>query len=41
MDEAVEDGDLRVIPQLGGFYGGWITPNLGGKIKRAPVKQSW
>jgi len=29
-------GDLRVIPQPGNFYGGWVTPNLDGQIKGAP-----
>ena len=35
MDEAWV-GDLRVLPQPGGFYGGWITPNLDGTIKGSP-----
>jgi uncharacterized protein (DUF427 family) len=34
-------GDLRVIPQPGDFYGGWVTPNLGGQIKGAPGTQNW
>ncbi len=35
MDEAWV-GDLRVLPQPGGFYGGWITSNLDGTIKGSP-----
>ncbi len=34
-------GDLRVIPQPGNFYGGWVTPNLDGRIKGAPGTQHW
>jgi uncharacterized protein (DUF427 family) len=40
MDEAWV-GDLRVIPQPGDFYGGWVTPNLEGKIKGASGTQHW
>jgi uncharacterized protein (DUF427 family) len=40
MDEAWV-GDLRVIPQPGDFYGGWITPNLEGRIKGAPGTRHW
>lgn len=40
MDE-VWVGDLRVIPQPGNFYGGWVTPNLEGRIKGAPGTQHW
>ncbi len=40
MDEAWV-GDLRVIPQPGNFYGGWVTPNLDGQIKGAPGTQHW
>ncbi|WP_392337580.1 DUF427 domain-containing protein [Loktanella salsilacus] len=40
MDE-VWVGDLRVIPQQGDFYGGWITPNLDGQIKGAPGTRHW
>ena len=40
MDEAWV-GDLRVIPQPGDFYGGWVTPNLDGQIKGAPGTQHW
>ena len=40
MDEAWV-GDLRVLPQPGDFYGGWITPNLDGQIKGAPGTRHW
>lgn len=40
MDE-VWVGDLRVIPQPGDFYGGWVTPNLDGQIKGAPGTGHW
>jgi uncharacterized protein (DUF427 family) len=34
-------GDTRVIPQPGDFYGGWVTPNLDGRIKGAPGTRHW
>jgi uncharacterized protein (DUF427 family) len=34
------DGAL-VVPQPGGFYGGWITPELVGPFKGAPGSESW
>jgi len=34
-------GDLRVIPQPGDFYGGWVTSNLDGQIKGAPGTRHW
>jgi uncharacterized protein (DUF427 family) len=40
MDEAWV-GDARVIPQPSNFYGGWVTPNLEGRIKGAPGTQHW
>ncbi len=40
MDEAWV-GDLRVVPQPGDFYGGWVTPNLDGQIKGAPGTRHW
>lgn len=40
MDEAWV-GDQRAVPQPGDFYGGWVTPNLDGKIKGAPGTQHW
>lgn len=39
--EDVRVGDMRVIPQPGNFYGGWVTPNLDGRIKGAPGTQHW
>ena len=40
MDEAYV-GDVKVLAQPGGFYGGWITPNLDGRIKGAPGTRHW
>jgi uncharacterized protein (DUF427 family) len=40
MDEAWV-GNMRVIPQPGNFYGGWVTPNLTGQIKGASGTQHW
>jgi uncharacterized protein (DUF427 family) len=40
MDE-VWVGDLRVVPQPGDFYGGWVTPNLDGQIKGSPGTRHW
>jgi len=40
MDEAWV-GEVRVTPQPGDFYGGWVTPNLEGRIKGAPGTQHW
>lgn len=40
LDEAWV-GDLRVIPQPGDFYGGWVTSNLDGRIKGAPGTLHW
>jgi uncharacterized protein (DUF427 family) len=34
-------GGLTVQPQPGGFYGGWITPELVGPFKGAPGSQGW
>ena len=34
-------GDLVVTPQPGDFYGGWVTPNLTGRIKGAPGTLGW
>lgn len=31
----------RVTPQPGGFYGGWITPELVGPFKGDPGTQGW
>jgi uncharacterized protein (DUF427 family) len=40
MDEAWV-GNNRVVPQPGDFYGGWVTPNLEGRIKGAPGTRHW
>ncbi len=34
-------GDQQVSPQPGGFYGGWVTPNLTGIIKGSPGTDGW
>ncbi len=34
-------GGAKVIAQPGGFYGGWITPELTGPFKGAPGSCSW
>ena len=34
-------GGAAVAPQPGGFYGGWITPELVGPFKGAPGTQHW
>lgn len=34
-------GDDRVTAQPGGFYGGWITPEIVGPIKGAPGTEGW
>lgn len=33
--------DERVIPQAGGFYGGWITSNVVGPFKGDPGTRGW
>lgn len=40
MDECRVDG-RPVLPQPGGFYGGWITPELTGPFKGAPGTLGW
>lgn len=40
MDD-IRVGDLRVTPQPGDFYGGWVTENLEGHIKGAPGTRHW
>jgi len=40
MDEAWV-GETRVTQQPGAFYGGWVTPNLQGRIKGAPGTGHW
>ena len=34
-------GGERVVPQPGGFYGGWITPELAGPFKGVPGSRFW
>ena len=34
-------GDQRVTPQPGGFYGGWVTPEIRGPFKGEPGTQGW
>jgi uncharacterized protein (DUF427 family) len=33
--------DAQVIPQPGGFYGGWVTPDLSGSFKGDSNSNSW
>lgn len=40
MDACYVDG-VRVEPQPGGFYGGWITPEIIGPFKGGPGSQGW
>lgn len=40
MDACLVDG-TPVVPQPGGFYGGWITPELTGPFKGVPGSQGW
>ena len=40
MDECTVDGEL-VIPQPGGFYGGWITSAVVGPFKGGPGSRGW
>ncbi|WP_299727210.1 DUF427 domain-containing protein [uncultured Tateyamaria sp.] len=39
--EACFVGAVRVLPQPGDFYGGWVTPNLEGRIKGGPGTRHW
>jgi uncharacterized protein (DUF427 family) len=34
-------GDEVVLPQPGGFYGGWVTAEITGPIKGEPGSQGW
>ena len=34
-------GDERVVPQPGGFYGGWITSEFAGPFKGGPGTEFW
>lgn len=40
MDACFVDGE-RVVPQPGGFYGGWITSAVAGPFKGVPGSQFW
>ncbi|MBF9043045.1 DUF427 domain-containing protein [Rhodobacterales bacterium HKCCE4037] len=40
VDEAFV-GAIKVMPQPGDFYGGWVTPNLTGRIKGAVGTMHW
>jgi uncharacterized protein (DUF427 family) len=40
MDRCLVDGEL-VVPQPGGFYGGWITSAVTGPFKGVPGSQGW
>ena len=40
MDACFVDGE-RVVPQPGGFYGGWITSGVAGPFKGGPGSHGW
>ena len=40
VDACYVDDDL-VTPQPGGFYGGWVTPNVLGPFKGEPGTEGW
>lgn len=40
FDRCEVDGDV-VVPQPGGFYGGWITSGLAGPFKGVPDSRFW
>jgi uncharacterized protein (DUF427 family) len=40
VDAAFVDGE-RVVPQPGGFYGGWITSKVVGPFKGGPGSRGW
>jgi uncharacterized protein (DUF427 family) len=40
MDGCYVDGE-KVVPQPGGFYGGWITSNIVGPFKGEPGTWGW
>jgi uncharacterized protein (DUF427 family) len=40
MDRVLVDGEL-VVPQPGGFYGGWITSAVSGPFKGVPGSTGW
>jgi uncharacterized protein (DUF427 family) len=39
--EACFVGEVRAEPQPGGFYGGWITPDVAGPFKGGPGSMGW
>jgi len=39
--DACHVGGVRVKPQPGGFYGGWITPEVLGPFKGEPGTEGW
>lgn len=39
--EACFVGDARAEPQPGGFYGGWVTPDIVGPFKGEPGSWGW
>ncbi|MEM7490713.1 MAG: DUF427 domain-containing protein [Pseudomonadota bacterium] len=39
--DACRVGGVAVDPQPGNFYGGWVTPNLRGRVKGAPGTEWW
>ena len=40
MDRVLVDGET-VLPQPGGFYGGWVTSSVTGPFKGVPGSQGW
>jgi uncharacterized protein (DUF427 family) len=40
IDHCTVDGE-QVLPQPGGFYGGWITSDLAGPFKGVPGSMGW
>ncbi len=40
MDRCLVDGEI-VTPQPGGFYGGWVTPDIVGPFKGEPGTWGW
>ena len=40
VDACTVDGEI-VVPQEGGFYGGWITSRVVGPFKGAPGTRGW
>ena len=40
MDRCTVD-DIEVDAQPGGFYGGWITPDIAGPFKGVPGSMGW